>query len=223
MKKNKLKHFFQKRQKNKLTLEEQELLQSMIDNGDIDEEAIGEEFSKKELKKHRKKSSKSPIRRTLNNKSKNSKLPAMGFAATFLLMLICLLIYSISFLVAPGHELVAKISVVKGGYELIYENEQLSLSQFPEDVKIGDTYYISDTGNVTKTTKNTIKMVVVKIEDNTVFLKFCIDDMPQFISTADMKKLIYNYRDTGQQQQISKVRISGKILLNRFTLLEIKI
>jgi hypothetical protein len=64
-------------------------------------------------------------------------------------------------------------------------------------------------------------MIVVNIEENTVFLEFCIDDIPRFISTSDMKSLIYNYRETGQQ--IATVTVSGKVLINRFTLMEIKI
>ncbi len=67
---------------------------------------------------------------------------------------------------------------------------------------------------------NGVCLTVVKIEGNSVLLEFCANEVPQFISTSQMKGLL-NDKSTGKQ--FSTVKITGKVLLNRFSLIKIEV
>lgn len=220
----KSKFFFKnkkERQRSKLTPEEKQMLEEMIEEGELNEEYLeGKKISRGEARRKRKQQSKSPLKAALKNKGKKKSIPMIGFAGTLLLMVFCLIVYSISYLVAPDHILTANIKVVKGGYELIYELEEAPLSIFPADVKVGDEFYFSDTGLIVKTNKNSLLLKVVKIENNLVTLEFCANEVPQFISTSQMKGLL---RDDSSGKQFSKIKVTGKVLLNRFSLIKIEV
>jgi hypothetical protein len=218
-------NFFSKnkkeRQKQKLSPEERQMLVEMIEDGELNEEDLeGKKISRGEARRKRKDNAKSPLKSVLKDRGKKRSIPMVGFAGTLLLMIFCLLIYSVSYLIAPDHCLTAQIKVVKGGYELIYELEEAPLSIFPEDVSVGDEFYFTDRGLMVKTNKNSMLMRVVKIEGNSVLLEFCASEVPQFISTSQMKGLL-NDKSTGKQ--FSTVKITGRVLLNRFSLIKIEV
>lgn len=163
-----------------------------------------------------KKSSKSLLRRkSKEHKKKNKKRKFVVFGMTFFLMIVFLLIYSLSFLLAPSYNLKAVIKTVRGGYELSYEICTVSTSSLPDNISIGDTVYMTETGTVSRTAKNALKMKVASIGVENSMLEFAISDVPNFISTSDMKSVVKN---SSNGKIYSHIYISGKVIGGRFVL-----
>ena len=191
---------------------------------DIEEE-LEDEKNKKKKRKKRKKRRKNKQSSSLKNiskkktKQRRAERPKMiFFIGTLLLLIATLFVYCVAYLLSPTFTLSAEISVVYGGYNIEYVICERPLHYFDEDVKIGDEFYFTPHGMQSNTSRNSIKLKVVEITDDVVYLDFVASGVPKFISTKDMKSLIVT-GDNGKQ--ISKILIKGKVVANRFSLLEI--
>lgn len=197
------------------------------DEGDSESE-LEEELEDKKNKKKRKKRKKrrknkqsSSLKNISKKKTKQRRAerPKMiFFIGTLLLLIATLFVYCVAYLLSPTFTLSAEISVVYGGYNIEYAICERPIHYFQEDVKIGDEFYFTPHGMQSNTSRNSIKLKVVEITDDVVYLDFVASGVPKFISTKDMKSLIV----TGENgKQISKILIKGKVVANRFSLLEI--
>lgn len=191
---------------------------------DIEEELEDGKSTKKKKtkrKKRRKKKQSSSLKNVSKKKTKQRKAerPKMiFFIGTLLLLIATLFVYCIAYLLSPTFTLSAEISVVYGGYNIEYVICERPLYHFDENVKIGDEFYFTPHGLQSNTSRNSIKLKVVNISDDVVYLDFVASGVPKFISTKDMKNLIV----TGENgKQISNILIKGKVVANRFSLLEI--
>lgn len=197
------------------------------DEGDSESELEEELEDKKNKKKrkNRKKRRKNKQSSSLKNiskkktKQRRAERPKMiFFIGTLLLLIATLFVYCVAYLLSPTFTLSAEISVVYGGYNIEYAICERPIHYFQEDVKIGDEFYFTPHGMQSNTSRNSIKLKVVEITDDVVYLDFVASGVPKFISTKDMKSLIV----TGENgKQISKILIKGKVVANRFSLLEI--
>lgn len=189
------------------------------------EEELEDKKNKKNKRKKRKKRRKNKQSSSLKNiskkktKQRKAERPKMiFFIGTLLLLIATLFVYCVAYLLSPTFTLSAEISVVYGGYSIEYVICERPLHYFDEDVKIGDEFYFTPHGLQSNTSRNSIKLKVVDISDDVVYLDFVASGVPKFISTKDMKSLIV----TGENgKQISKILIKGKVVANRFSLLEI--
>lgn len=220
--------------------EEQEPIQYDEDEVDDDvdnDEETDEEDSESELeeeledkknknkrkthKKRRKNKQSSSLKNISKKKTKQRRAerPKMiFFIGTLLLLIATLFVYCVAYLLSPTFTLSAEISVVYGGYNIEYVICERPIHYFQEDVKIGDEFYFTPHGMQSNTSRNSIKLKVIEITDDIVYLDFVASGVPKFISTKDMKSLVV----TGENgKQISKILIKGKVVANRFSLLEI--
>lgn len=176
---------------------------------------------RKKRKKRRKNKQSSSLKNISKKKTKQRRAerPKMiFFIGTLLLLIATLFVYCVAYLLSPTFTLSAEISVVYGGYNIEYAICERPIHYFQEDVKIGDEFYFTPHGMQSNTSRNSIKLKVVEITDDVVYLDFVASGVPKFISTKDMKSLIV----TGENgKQISKILIKGKVVANRFSLLEI--
>lgn len=179
-----------------------------------------EEFDKKKKRGKRKKQ-RSPLKDISKKKKKQrrrERTPLIAFLTTLLLMLIALFVYSVSYLLSPTYTFTADITVVKGGYQLQYDMCEVPLRILDKDVKVGDEQYFTPHGLPSNTSKNSVLMKVVKIEDGIAYLEFVAEGIPTFISTAEMKEIVKKYENG---KQYSTINVVGKIVANRFTLIKI--
>ena len=166
---------------------------------------------------------KSPLRQKAKKAKRAQKKKRLQrytmIGASILLMVFVLLIISFAFLVAPSHSLKAKIRAVRGGYELTYEICQVNTNVFSKDVKIGDTVYMSDNGTPAKGGRNAIKMKVVSIDNSTATLAFDVKNIPDFISTTDMKTMV---KSSSSGQLYNHIYVVGKVMGGKFTLQQLR-
>lgn len=162
-----------------------------------------------------KKSGKSLLKRKSKERKKSKKRKFVIFGMTLFLMIVCLFVYSLSFLFAPSYTLKAVITTVRGGYNLSYEICTIPTSSLPKNVSIGDIIYIKETGTISRTSKNALKMKVISINDEDTVLEFDISDVPFFVSTADMKSIV---KDATNGKIFSHIYVSGKVIGGRFVL-----
>ena len=194
----------------------------------VDEEYIEESYSDESSEQNKK--SKKKERRLLGGKTKSllseaakkkkrKRTEMIGFLGTLLLMFFVLLIYSVSYLLAPAYVLEANVEVVKGGYALSYPLCESHVNKLG-DVDVGDVFYINViTGRKGPMSRESIEVKVVSIdEDGKVQLEFAANEIPYFISTKDMKAII---QTNGDKQMYSSIKIKGKIVINRFSILKI--
>ena len=183
----------------------------------------GKKKKKKKLKrKKRRKNKQSSSLKNISKKTtkqrKSERPKMMFFIGTLLLLIVTLFVYCVAYLLSPTFTLSAEISVVYGGYNIEYAICERPIHYFKEDVKVGDEFYFTPHGMQSNTSRNSIKLKVVEITDDVVYLDFVASGVPKFISTKDMKSIIVT-GDNGKQ--ISKILIKGKVVANRFSLLEI--
>jgi hypothetical protein len=184
-----------------------------------DDIQVSHEQSGKDKVKGLIKKSKSPLKQLAKKKRSKGLSPHMvSFAATILLLIIVLFIYSLSYLVAPTYTLEAKIFVVRGGYRLEYSVCQ-PVSTVDENVQVGDTVYVTPYGVITSMSRNTLAMEVVEIdEQRRATLAFKAKGFPDFISTSEFKNMVKSNTDANH---ISKIRIVGKVVADRFNIIKI--
>lgn len=164
----------------------------------------------------KKKKRKSPLKRKSKEERKKSKRrKTLVFGATLFLMVVALFIYSISFLLAPSYTLKAKIRTTRGGYELVYDLCTAPRNLLPDNIEIGDTVYMRDNGTVSYTTKDSIRMKVIGIENGSVSLEFDIVNVPTFVSTTDMKTIV---KTPDGSNVYSYIYVVGKVMGGKFTL-----
>ena len=183
----------------------------------------GQKQKKKKLKrKKRRKDKQSSSLKNISKKTtkrRKAERPKMiFFVGTLLLLIATLFVYCVAYLLSPTFTLSAEISVVYGGYNIEYVICERPIHYFQEDVKVGDEFYFTPHGMQSNTSRNSIKLKVIEITDDVVYLDFVASGVPKFISTKDLKSLIVT-GDNGKQ--ISKILIKGKVVANRFSLLEI--
>ena len=189
--------------------------------GGLDESESDSDESKKKSKRKKRKKIKSPLKEASNKRKKerkNGRPRMVGFIGTLLLMLVVLFVYSLSFLLAPTHTLVAQISVVRGGYNLTYDICEMNLSLLPDDIDVGDTFYVTSYGSPANTSKNSILMKVISVDGDVAKLDFVAEGFPTFISTSEMKNII---KTTEIGKTYTSVLITGKIVANKFSLMKI--
>ena len=189
--------------------------------GELDESESDSDESKKKSKRKKRKKIKSPLKEASNKRKKerkNGRPRMVGFIGTLLLMLVVLFVYSLSFLLAPTHTLVAQISVVRGGYNLTYDICEMNLSLLPEDIDVGDTFYVTSYGSPANTSKNSILMKVISVDGDVAKLDFVAEGFPTFISTSEMKNII---KTTESGKTYTSVLITGKVVANKFSLMKI--
>ncbi len=193
------------------------------DNLPEDIEQIGDFLHSKEKRKRRKKNKKkSPLKEISKNKKnarRNGRPKMVVFAASLLLMLVVLFVYCVAYLLSPTYTLVAEITVVRGGYQLNYEICEIPRHILDEDIKVGDEMYFTTHGLPSDTSRNSIKLEIKEITDETVYLDFVAEGFPTFISTKEMKNIIKVTQSGGKQYSI--VYIEGKIVANKFSLSQI--
>ena len=180
-----------------------------------------EKLDKSKQKKRKRKKQKSPLKDISKRKKKQrrrERTPLIAFLTTLLLMLIALFIYSVPYLLSPTYTFTADITVVRGGYQLQYDMCEVPLRILDEDIEVGDEKYFTQYGLPSNTSKDSVLMKVVKIEDGTAYLEFVAEGIPTFISTAEMKEIIKKFENG---KQYSTVCVVGKIVANRFTLIKI--
>lgn len=173
-------------------------------NKSDDKETKQNKKEKKRLKKELKK----------NKKRNRPQMVILGFI--MFTVLITLFIYALALLVSPSHKIEATIKPVYNGFEFSYNICNIKLSD-PE-LKVGDTIYVTDNGKINNTPKNSIKMEIVSINNGYAELKFAIQNVPQFLSAAEMKLHIKN---SEPGRQYSSVYVVGKIVGNKFVLKQI--
>lgn len=162
-----------------------------------------------------KKSGKSLLKRKSKENKKGKKKKLVIFGVTLFLMIVCLFVYSLSFLLAPSYTLRAVITTVHGGYDLSYEICTVPTSSLPQKTSVGDIIYIKESGAISHTAKNALRMKVISINSESTLLEFDISDVPFFVSTTDMKSIVKN---TSGGKVYSHVYISGKVIGGRFVL-----
>lgn len=210
------------RSNSQLDAEINEFQETIIDE-DIEESYSDETAEQQEEPKKKKRrllggKAKSPLSET-SKKKKRKRTEMIGFLGTLLLMFFVLLIYSISYLLAPAYVLEANVEVVKGGYALSYPLCESHVNKLGE-VDIGDVFYINvNTGRKGPMSRESIEVKVVSIDNNgKVQLEFTANEIPYFISTKDMKAII---QTSGEKQMYSSIKIKGKIVVDRFSILKI--
>ena len=175
-------------------------------------------LKRKKRRKNKQASSLKNISKKTTKRRKAERPKMIFFIGTLLLLIATLFVYCVAYLLSPTFTLSAEISVVYGGYNIEYAICERPIHYFQEDVKVGDEFYFTPHGMQSNTSRNSIKLKVVEITDDVVYLDFVASGVPKFISTKDMKSLIVT-GDNGKQ--ISKILIKGKVVANRFSLLEI--
>lgn len=164
---------------------------------------------KKELKKEKR------LRHQLKGKKKKWEASnSIFFASTIALLIIALIIWALALLVAPDHKIPATISATVGGFNIEYPMLTQELHQFPEDVKQGDEFFMTDWGRITTSRRNNLKVTVKEIKDDQVILQVVNAELPTFLSMDDF--LAY-FKDSGKKQ-FSSIYIHGKIAGGRFVL-----
>ena len=179
----------------------------------------------KALKKERKKRAKDNKLLAKIRKKKNKKNLGVeafvGLATTIFALVAILFIYTLSYLTAPTHTLVADVTVVRGGYQLTYPHCTMPIDYFDKSVKIGDIVNVSDQGYIEELSRNTLQMRIEKIEDKIVYLSFVAVGVPDFMTTEEFQGLLqYN---PNAMQQYQKVYLKGKVVAGRFSVFTISL
>ena len=180
--------------------------------------------NKSELQQKAKKSQqnkKSPLRtqsKKQSKQSKDSKLIKMAPAAgTLLLLILIFLFYGMTILLSPKMSIPAEIKVVSGGYKLTYKICEISTDRLPNDVKVGDKFYIDTHGRYQSSPRNGIKVKVVSIDQDKgiVYTDFVASDMPTYLSKEEYQDY---YQGSSTNSVHSTVYVVGKFAFKKFIL-----
>ena len=218
------------------TIENEELYQESIENNDCDletdendendeddeddDDSENEQHeSRRERKRRLKKIKKERKKSFFKKLTKKPKKPKMTlFVVTVLLLFLTLFVYSISYLLTPTCTLSADISVVYGGYNINYTLCERPRHLFDDDLRVGDEFYFTQHGTISNSPRDAIKLRVTEITNDYVYLDFVANGVPSFLSTRDMQALLV---ESSGGKQVTRIYIKGKIVANRFSLLEI--
>lgn len=171
--------------------------------------------SKKEKKEHLEDKQ---LKKKIQKKKQWDASKSVFFASTIVLLLIGLIVWSLTLVVAPTHEISANLTSTIGGFNIEYPMLTKDISEFPVGVEVGDDFFMTDFGRIVNTRRNTLKVIVEEINDNTVTLKVENATLPTFIS---MDEFMAYFKDSGKNGQFSSVYIHGKIAGGRFVLSKI--
>lgn len=171
--------------------------------------------SRKEKKEHREGQQ---LKNKIQKKKQWDVSKSVFFASTIILLLIGLIVWSLTLVVAPVHEIPATLSSTIGGFNIEYPILEKDIHEFPVDVEVGDEFFMTDFGRIVNTRRNNLKVVVDKINDNKVVLKVENAQLPTFIS---MDEFIAYFKDDGKNGQFSSIYVHGKIAGGRFVLSKI--
>lgn len=171
--------------------------------------------SRKEKKEHRESQQ---LKNKIVKKKQWEVSKSVFFASTIVLLVIGLIVWSITLVVATTYEIPATLKSTVGGFNIEYPILTKNIREFPADVEVGDDFFMTDFGRIVNTHRNTLKVVVEEINDNTVTLKFESAPLPTFIS---MDEFMAYFKDSGKPGQFSSIYIHGKIAGGRFVLSKI--
>lgn len=188
----------------------------------IEDEYVYDDLSSSNTRPSRKEKKEHLKQKRLQNQFKKKKRwevkHSVFFASTIVLMLCALIIWATTLIVSPVHKISANIVPTVGGFNIEYPILTQDIREFPSDVEVGDTYYMTDFGRLTNTRRNNLKVVVNEIDNNKVKLKVDNAELPTFVSMDDFLSF---FKDSGKSKQFSSVYIHGKIAGGRFVLSKI--
>lgn len=168
----------------------------------------------------------SPLKKQAKKNQKSAKkkhlIKLAPAVSTIFFLILIFLFYLCTMILSPKFTIPAKISVVKGGYELTYKICEVPLGTLPENIEIGDKFYIDTFGRYQKTPRNGMQVKVTSIDEKKgiAYTKFTADDVPYFITTEEYKEA---YKGDSINKIIDTVYITGKFAFKRFNLYEITV
>lgn len=146
-------------------------------------------------------------------KEKRKRQKTIFFGLSIVILAFGLLFFGIVYMLSPEYTLRARIKVIRGGYELVYDVSSIDVDRFNKLPEIGDTIYVDEFGNPTISPRHAIRMRVVDIENDTVHTEFAINNVPLFISTSDLQNIV---KKTDNGRIYSHVNVAGKIIGSSF-------